>query len=355
MTRPAVCRLPSAQRGASTLILTVVVLALTTLLALSGNRSVLTELKTSTNQYWYAAAFQAAQGSLEYTIAWLATSGKTKGSAWNSAWVSDPSHPPFDQRNSTSVPARSFGPYGTTVRLWRHASRKSIVEIEATSTSADGTSATVRQIVAVAGPLSFNATSVPPLTVNGCISGVTGTPDIVGTDANGTSIEASGAAACVDTGHFNLTGTVKTNAFTGSAWDHVFSSSKADAILTAHAQPAGPASGPIYYYDDSTVASYVPSNLGTPASPIVLIFDISSGSCPKISGGHTIYGIVYCGQGFDMQGWGGTTIHGAMIVETSITKFTAGTVLKSDGVATVTDNYDTTPAVARVAGTWRDF
>lgn len=351
-TRPRPAR---PQRGAATLTVTVVVLALITLLALNGNRSVLVELKTATNQYWYTAAFQAAQGGLEHTVAWLATSGNTKGAAWTAAWSANTSHAPYDQRNTSSIAARAFGPYTSAVTLWRHSSRPAIVEIESTGTSADGSSATVRQIVNVTGALQFNIAAVAPMVVNGCISGVTGTPDIVGVDATGTSIEASGAAACVDTGHFNLSGSVRTNAFTGSAWSHVFSTPKADAASAAQMQPGGPTGGPIYYYSDATVSSYSPSDLGTPTSPIVLIFDISSGSCPKINGGRTIYGIVYCAQGFDMQGWGGTTIHGSLIVETSITKFTANTVLSADTVANDTGSYDSTPIVTKVAGTWRDF
>ena len=337
----------------TTLIVSMVILFLFTLITLYANKGSIFEQMTSANQYRYDAAYEAAQGGMDYAIAWLSTAGNPSSAAWTAAWQSNSTYSPYNQTNATSIPAQTFGNYTATIKLWRNSAYPNLVEID--STSSGEATATVKQIVNVL-VVNFNVPSISPLMVNGCISGVTGTPVLTGMDSTGTSIQTSQPASCIDSAHLQFSGLLSTNAFTGTAWDYVFGISKSEMAMIAANQPSGATGGPIYYYSDATVGTYSPSSLGTSANPVMLIFDISSGSCPTISGGVTIYGIVYCGQGMQMQGWGGSTVYGSVITDTAITQYTANANISSDANANNTSSYsNTTPIISKLSGSWRDF
>ncbi|NEX64584.1 hypothetical protein G3574_26185 [Noviherbaspirillum sp. 17J57-3] len=336
-----------------------IVMFLVTIVTLYANKGGAFEQKMSGNHYMATQAFKAAQAGIDYSIAWLSTAGNPNGAAWKipagttgAVWVSDNSYSPYNQKNTSSIAGQTIGNYAVNVTLWRNASRPTVIEIVS---SANGdASSTIRQIVNVL-TLSFDVPTVAPLVVNGSISGVTGNPDITGADAAGNAVVSSAAPGNIDMGHMNYTGNVVANGFTGTAWDYLFGISKSDMATIANYQSGGPTAGPIYYYDDTTVSNYQPASIGTSSNPVILVFDITSGSCPKINGGKTIYGIVYCGQGFDMQGWGGTTIYGSLVIDTNLTKFTANTNLGSNTNANNPSSYSATPIVTRIIGSWRDF
>ncbi len=333
------------------------ILFLFMLITLYANKGSVFEQMTSANQYRYVSAFEAAQGGVDYAISWLSTAGNPTSAAWNSAWASNSSYSPYNQTNTTSIPAQTFGNYTATITLWRNSSYPDLVEID--STSNGEATATVRQIVNVL-TVSFNQPNVPPLEVNGCVTGITGTPVLTGENSSGYSLvtSQSPSTTCIDPGHLSMTGSIQYNAFTGTAWDNVFSISKAEMAMIAANQPGGVTGGPIYYYNDATVGSYSPASLGSPSNPVLLIFDITplTGSCPKLNSGVTIYGIVYCGQGMNMQGWGGSTVYGGVISETSITQYNANANLTYNSNASTTSSYNnTTPVVSKLSGSWRDF
>lgn len=342
------------------LFVSVVMLFVITIAAFYTNKGAVMEQRISTNQLAYTQAFEAAQGSLNYALAWLATAANTNSTAWTTApgaagavWVSDTSYPPYNQRNSTSIAAQTIGAFSVSITLWRNSANSKIIEISSVS-SGDAT-ATVKQIVNVLY-LAFNVPSLAPLVVNGCISAVTGTPDIDAGSVAATALISSQPAACLNTGHFNITGTVAGSGFSGNAWDYTFGISKTEMYQLASSQAGGATAGPIYFYDDSNPPTDPwHTSLGDSANPVILIFNTAS--CPKISGGGgvDIYGIVYCYQGLDMQGWGNATIHGSVITDTDITKFTANTLLTNDSNANSTSSYSANPVVSKITGTWRDF
>ncbi len=111
----------------------------------------------------------------------------------------------------------------------------------------------------------------------------------------------------------------------------------------------------MYFYDSTNPA---PNNfhqsVGTETMPGVIVFGPGSG-CPKINGSPTIYGIVYYDASCASQdpGWGGATIHGTVVVDGSITKFTANSQLLAANLGTNDLKIPYLPV--RILGSWRDF
>ncbi|MBS0344923.1 MAG: hypothetical protein JSR69_00555 [Proteobacteria bacterium] len=366
---------PRRQRGVATLFVSLVALVLITLATLFANRNAIFEQVTSANHYRYSQAFEAAAGGLEYAIAWLGTNGNPNCNAdpatcpynvpvggTGAAWVVDTTtHPPYNQKNTVSVAAQTFNGYTATVTLWRNSASPLLVEIVSVATG-DAT-ATVRQIVSV-NALMFTSPALPPVTVNGCISNVTGNPSINAQNAVSNAIVSSTGpvgSACIDPGHFAVTGQTVANGFAGSAWDQTFSTPKDKMLGMAQRQTGGAVAGPIFYYDYvvNTVGNVwnpPAGSTGSPTSPVIVIFDNPPGSdCPKLNGNMTLYGIVYCNSGLDMTGWGNTNIYGSLVSDSAITKFTANTTINFNAAADNPINYPVQPIISRVSGSWRDF
>ncbi|WP_024300979.1 hypothetical protein [Pseudogulbenkiania sp. MAI-1] len=338
----------SRQHGLATLAVALIMLFLMSLLIFNTSSGMLLELKTGNNQYYQAKALEAARGGVDYTVSWLDVSGNYGGLAWSS----DATGPSGNNQRAvlpSSVASQTLGGYSVAVTLWRNSANTSILEVRAIA-SGDA-SATVRQKIH-AKTISFNVSSVPPLIINGCLSGVTGNPDIHPANSGDVVIKSSQASSCVVPGHLGMNGGVtEGNVFATSAWDYVFATSKADMKELA----AQSSTDAIYYYDSSNPFSgNWHDDVGTASSPGILIFDTGAG-CPKINGNVTIYGIVYyaaeCGSD---QGWGNSTIHGSVVSEGSITKLTANTDFYPWPGGSV-PSYTIAMDLAKLPASWRDF
>lgn len=365
----------------ATLFVSIIALVLITLATLFANRTALFEQVTSANHHRYSRAFEAAQGGLDYAIAWLGTNGNPNCNpdptactytiatgATGAAWVSDTAgHPPYNEKNTTSIPAQTLGGYTATITLWRNSASPQLVEIVSTvaidsSLPNNEAGATVRQVVNVVA-LGFTSPNQAPMTVNGCIQNILGNPTVSATPSSSPAIVSSTGpvgSSCLDTnsGHLTLTGQVVPNGFSGSAWDQTFKISKEQMLALAKKQAGGAVGGPIYFYDYVTNTPSDPwhTSLGDAAHPVILIFNNPAGSdCPKINGGPTINGIVYCNSGQNMQGTGGTQINGSLVVDSTITKLNANITINTLSAANNPGNYNVQPIISKVSGSWRDF
>ncbi|MCF8169400.1 MAG: hypothetical protein K9K38_06300 [Rhodoferax sp.] len=342
------------------LLISVVFLFLLTVVAMNSSKGAISEQASSGLHYKYHQAFEAAYGGHDYAMAWLSNPNNTKGIPWTTApggggavWVADASVAPYDQVNTTSIASQTIGAFSVAITLRRDSAKPTVIALAATATG-DAT-ATVSSI---AGEVSiFKGSTVSPLVVKGAISNINGHPSIEGTGVLVTS-SAKPADIVLDNLKNVSGGTVQvqSNAFTGSAWNYLFAISKAEMAQLANLQPGGATAGPIYYYKDvAEVPNNFPSDIGTPTDPIILIFDISSGDCPKINGNNvTIYGLVYCGTGGDMVGWGNAKIYGSLIVDAPLTSFSANAAFKWETNASTTASYGVAK-VAKLVGSWRDF
>lgn len=372
-------QLPDRQRGAATLFVALVALLLLTLVTLYSTRHSLFEQRTSANQFHYGKAFEAAQGGIDYAIAWLGVRDNVHGNSGvylrcasesGATWVADGSVTPFTEKY-TLIPTQDIDGYKVNLTLRRDCSttnprRERLVEItSAVSTDDSEGAATVRQIVDV-NALRLNPTPAP-LTLRGCLTGVTGTPQIQPNAANVAIYADQSFSSCIDTGHLDLNhGTVNYYPNTW-AWDQGFPYlSKSDVLALAKAQTGGPTAGPIYYYQSSSECcsgnNWTPptSPLGDAEHNVIVVFDFGSAqagdSCPTPTGNTTIYGIVYCKVGGNMNGWGNVTIYGALIVDSSISQLTANTaIVQSNTNVGNPIDYTVDPVLSKVTGSWRDW
>lgn len=362
-------RPPARSRGAAALGVTLILLFILTLLAVLGTRVLVQDTRSSANELQATRAFEAAEAGLEYGVAWLAANAPPYAFvADNAAFGS------FAACSAASVCQRisadqtlALGGYNVTVRFRRASvplasmNYLEVMSNAVSSVDAANRSAT-RQLVFVS-PFNKNqpGSAAPPLVINGCLSGVTGTPGLVPAAAGKTGILSSQPAACLDNGHMDLNGGTKAGGgFTGTAWDFVFPGiPKADVKALSDAQAAaGLTLGErtVIWVDSTANWNDSVGSLGPPVNPVVLVFSAASG-CPKINGNPKIVGIVYYEGGCDAQGFGGAELHGSLVYEGSLTKFTANTSLNfNSGVSTlVTTGSNLGGKVPKVAGTWKDY
>lgn len=364
------------QRGVTTLLVSLIVLFVSTLVFFGLNRSTLLELKTANNFYFQSKAQEAARGGVEYGLAWLNTAGNSV-SAWgsNSATLCAPPvtagcRPSGNDENGTVSLGNpvSIGGHSVDITFWRLAANPYVIEVLAIAveTANQDARAAARSKYYVRNSVEFNLGTSPPMIMNGCLSGVVGTPniDLLPSGSSGVALSTSQAAGCTDTGNFSLDGGA-VNTGVGmpgsSAWSYLFGSSKAEIKALALG-----ASNNIYYFDASCPypCSSKYSNLngvnwrtdvGSSTSYGMVIFDTGSG-CPKISGNVQIYGIVYYASDCSDQGWGTADIYGLLITDGAITKLNSTATLHESLYTTNSSYYNNgSKTVAKVIGSWRDF
>lgn len=347
-----------------------ILLLLVLIITLFGARALVQDTRAGANEYQSARAFEAAEAGIEYGIAWL----NANAAPYN--FVADKA--PFGafpqcaagsacQRIATDQTLNLPNGFTVTVR-WRRATvpldQLNVTEIMAyaVSTADANTNALTRQ-KAFVSPFNKNQPAPPaaPLVINGCLSGVTGSPDIYPQAAGASAIASSQAASCLNEGHLNLHGGAKTgSAFSSSAWDYLFPGvSKTEMQAIAQSQiDAGLALADrsVHWVTSSSPWHDSAGSAGPPAKPVIIVFAAASG-CPKINGNPTIVGMVYYEGSCVGNGFGGAEVQGTVAFEGALTKFNANTVLRySSAVSGVT----TTGAslggkTPKLAGTWRDF
>ncbi|MBF0400805.1 MAG: hypothetical protein HQL90_08555 [Magnetococcales bacterium] len=347
-------------RGAATLFMSLIILLSLTVIAVTGGKSARMEQMVSANEYRALEAFHSAEAGLEYGIRWLATITPT--------WVAGS----CNQNMTLTAPALTASngdSYNQTVSFCRNTATKDYVRVRATSVAVQDPTitASVQQYVRPNTILSPGfALNTPPLVVNGCVNGITGTPDVYagGVGSLGLATSQTNTPACIDTGHLDLHGgTVLGNAFNTTAWTYLFGSiTKAQFQAMAAAEAAAEAAGQMLrserHYFWITDTNNWHENVGTPTHAVVLAFATAS-SCAKTNGGVTIYGVVYyedpsCGN----QGWGGADIFGTASFEGNLTQFTANADVNKFTLAGGGKGMDETlPYIGapKILGTWKDF
>ncbi|MBI3146787.1 MAG: hypothetical protein HYZ18_16330 [Pseudogulbenkiania sp.] len=349
----------SRQHGLATLTTALIMLFLMSLMIFNTSSGMLLELKTGNNQYYQAKALEAARGGIDYTVSWLDVSSNYSSLSWSNDATGPSGNNQQATNLSSSVASQTIGGYTVAVTLWRDSADTSILEVRAIA-SGDA-SVTVRQKIH-AKTIQFNIPSVPPLVIDGCLSGVTGTPDMHPANDGDFVIDSSQASSCIDTGHLNMTndgktGKVHQTAFSSSAWDYVFATSMSDMKALA-AQSSADA---IYYYDDTDATNKTaPENwhddVGSESSPGILVFNFSDEKdCPKINGDVTIYGIVYYSAACSKNpGWGNFILHGSVVFEGEVTQMTANTQYYP-WTGGSTPSYTIAMDFAKLPASWRDF
>lgn len=310
-----------------------------TILTLSSVRVGIMEQRIANNERRAMEVQQAAQAGLEYALATLAEGN--------------------DPPNTLSLDSQ----YDTYVITLTPDNRSGCTEVtsEARAQSDQGIRAVAVECFQQRRLLSRNfGSDRPPLVVDGCLSGVTGTPKIYpaecdfGEDCERISLASSAAMTCLNDGHLDLEPKeMRAAAFTsGGSWNYTFQISKDE--FQKRANSAG--NTQFHWVTEAPNGNNWQLTLGSPEVPAYLVFAKSAG-CVNVKA--NIYGIVYFEQDnpCDANGWGNTKIHGSVVFAGDLTKLNANTEFHdwtSTGSGDLA-NLDPVLSVSRIPGSWHDW
>ncbi len=382
------------ERGAATLVATLILVVIASLGALAVGKAAYTEQKLSGIDLRSKEVYAAAVGGLEYgkkelqrvyadtsslELAWTNTAAGAYAAAGETA-------PPLAVFTAAGgggdivEGADNYTPAITYTLITAEDADPAIIEIAATATAVGDTHVTkrvvVRMLVSTLG--SASTPTAPPLLVENCIpaGSITGTPDIYsGSVAIGT---INGTESCIDTGHFDLVngGSIGTPLEQGAT--ELFSSLFGGLTEEQFKELAALNPAKFMYVD----ASYNGSAQETSANShwgvggqgvwngnawhgdvgssgsndqVVLYFDSSAG-CPPINGSTTVYGLVYYEtEDCDNPGGGGGVIYGTMAFEGNLEQFNANTELHGYDLFNPPPGTPGTSSITFLPGSWKDF
>lgn len=394
------------QRGVYTIVVSVLIVAVS-MLALRGvTKSAVVEERIATNEEEFKEVMHAAEAALDYGIAMYAKQDPT----WNLPttgtieWgVANPAPPVVAYTNDDGNAKRS---YTASVRYERDNTNAlsegyvEIIAIAASTTNAEVT-ATVRQYVHDNYILGDPGFGTAPLMVKGCLTNVTGTPDLfVDNDFDDGIISLQNSSStCVDPGHAEvyypgdpdnlgnpgqsnpnsqgfdeITPTEDSIGYannpTGDLWEYVFSPSMTRTEVKKQAleqeQDLARGQRTIMWIDYGNT-EYLSSNNfsnsnngGSPSAPVIIVFSDTwqtAGQCPGFQGNIDVYGIIFVDADCpDGNGWGNLTVYGSVAINGDLNQpnaqtnyVNAGGLFANDG-ATLKSDW-----VARIPGSWRDF
>lgn len=333
MTHIATHKTFPRQHGVATLIIVLILLFSITGITLYAAQSGIMEQKVSANDYRAKQLQEAADAGLEYAVGWL--------KSYQPSWGSAVSGYEYD----TGSISTTVGNYAIAVELKRPTADRKKVTITATASETGNSNLTASTQTTIVQKMAVGASPQAPIVINGCISGVTGSPDIDNSYTT-SEVQSSQNGACVEQGHFNSANgwDVDGNAFTGTAWDQTFGMSMADMKALADLHPN------IHWVESSSPYHDSHGSLGPPIDAHIVIFT----GCPKINGGPTIVGVVYYLGPCTTNGYGGAQIYGSVVIDGDATGFNANTdfVYRPD----VLDALGTMLAGvgSRVPGAWID-
>ena len=331
-------------RGVASLAVILILLLSISGITLFSAQTTIVEQKVSSNDHRSRQIVEAADAGIDFALAWLSQYSPNWGTAVSGI-----------QTDSNSI-ATTVGNYTVSVTLTRPTADPKKVSIAATATETGNTSAkkpTAVSRVSIVQKQAVGGTPQAPILVNGCMSGVTGSPEAHNNVSGGveilTSQTDSPPGSCVDVGHLDDSdGTapaVEDEGFTGTAWDNVFGITQSEMQALANIDPN------VYWVTDTNPWNPPADPLGSVGSPVILIMQ----GCAKLNGNSTVYGIVYypssCGNN---PGWGNVQIYGTVVFDGDITQLTANSEIEFDP-SYVSNFKNTTFGVKnRVPGSWID-
>ena len=366
-----------SQRHPSQGYYTIVIVTILGLLTLLASRSMTTAtqdaVRLSVREQVNTEAFYAAEQVMGQAVTWIQNNTPSYTSGTSATYTSS------ESGVSDVVISASLG--GTsndrtyTSEFW-FVEGADAIRIFARASNAQG-SATVSQWVADE-PLITTEALGQPWAITGCLSNVTGTPEINAVSNDGstpatfTSLQVSSSCGTPSStsncssgpfGNLNRQGSscVETIFSDLSAetdlWDSTFNISRSEMQTLASAS----ATDNILWFasgsGDATDSPY-----GSPSSPAILIFE----DCPGFSGNATIVGVVFSdASSCSLPGWGNHKIKGSLIVNGDITQFNANSVFEasyiegsdskmSSGNDTAFDENDFASSIKVLPGTWTD-
>jgi len=219
----------------------------------------------------------------------------------------------------------------------------------------------------------------PPLVIEDCIpaGAVLGTPDITSDDIAIATITGGSAASttdCLDQGKFEISGGgvvgEPSNGGADSLAEALFGSEEAleDIKLAAEAQEAADiplADRTVIYVTEEYLKEGTLTNGTTPwhdnvgslDNPVILFFAENS-LCPSMNGSPVIYGVVYFEApegGCENAGSGAAVVFGTVAYEGSLEKINANIEMVQVDFGDGGESADSAKVIVPLPGSWRDF
>lgn len=366
---------PLRQHGAATLAIALVLLFTISFITLFASRAMIFEHRTSINQYRATQAFEAAQAGMEIGLANLSVASLRNAYIrdTNSDGIVDPATNTVDGSLPGALSYRVVYTNPTTGNL-------NLLRITSTG-CADGCSpctssctsrATVGQLVRLQPTLASTPTAA--LTAKGNVS-LSGSATVTNTDTvtNGTTVHAGGT---VDFGGSSRPVTLpgappassvarndtKLSLLSGDAFfQSYFGNSKATVQSAAtpiacsgvcNSQLDGLTGQTIWVTGDGDTVINSGVIIGSASAPVILIVDGNL----KITGGATVYGLVYCtALAWDNTGGGTSNIIGATLAEGDFTATGDPNPTYNPNVLQNLNLQNNLGVSAKIAGSWSDF
>lgn len=398
---------PRRQAGAAALLITMILMVIAGLSALVVSKTAFNEQRLSGTDIRSKEVYNAAFGSLDYAagrlqnhylagplpdIVWnnLDANGKGLAGATTSpaAFVNTAAGATFN------AGADWYTPGVTYTLLTDETTDPLIIDVATTATATNDTQVT-KTLAArfmVTYLFSNQISGAPPLVVEGCVDGITGTPDI---DARGdgdpdtddaTAIVTLGdddSSACIDTGHFDFPdgGDIEKVSDAPSLFDMFFPGLNGDRSIIKSWSDAEEAAGvpmdqrSVIYVSDEELQTWnddvgsgtVDPVTGepTPTKPVILFFESDvdgdgQGGCVPINGNVTIWGLVFydqpsCDVTVGAQGGGKAIIYGTMAFSGDLQQFNANTEIINTDLANIPPTGNRTRIVDIMPGSVKDW
>ncbi len=352
---------PAYQRGAVTILISLVLIMVCVLLVISVAQTTTLEARMARNSLLSNQARQAAMAGFNYGNAWL----KTHRADWLTAI--DGTEIATPDENPPAIVASDGDSFAINVTFERRAEWAGYLRVEATAVpgNAAEVEAVVSQFVRPSSVLTWAGETAPPLVVDGCAD-LSAASDVypLGADSDvaGVALASSTAITCLNLGGVNTHGgTLQNEIFAaGELWNYLLSVSRDEFQTLAAAQSDLDPTQRDYWW--ATTADLDAGewrlSLGSLERPIVLVIPSELG-CPRFSGGAQIVGLVLIEA--DCTGapaWGDVQFYGSLAVSgdfaslgpssrvTHISEFPGGGPARIE--PPVLD-------IIQLAGSWKDF
>ncbi|PCJ34217.1 MAG: hypothetical protein COA75_14070 [Cellvibrionales bacterium] len=207
--------------------------------------------------------------------------------------------------------------------------------------------------------------AAPPLVVEGCIppGSALGNPKVISDEIAVATIQGdSDDPDCLDPGHIDIVGGGDVGEPTNgnpdtTLMEAMFGSNDAgdDIKIASDLQAAWPIEDRTVFYVTATSPWH--DDVGSLASPVILFFAEES-LCPSMNGGPVIYGLVYFeapADGCDNPGSGAATIFGTVAYEGNLNKINANIVMVQVDFGDGGANAGFAKVIVPLPSSWRDF
>ena len=343
---------PKSQRGIATVAVSMIIIMISMVaLRFLGDSSV-ANIRATSNEELARESQHAAEAALDFAIAWYAENEPEWTNTGTELVATLTAAAP-------QVLTRTGDRYIETVTFSRDLATRDFIRVDATVNSQNNSNIAARNQQYIHDNHLLRAPDVvgPPLVVAGCLSQVTGNPQVYPENPGDIVVLTSSGTDCTDLGHLKVNGGLTAlNAFNASnLWDLTFSVSRQSLKEIAASEEAAGVPDEertvVWVYDDKNYNK----SWGSADSPIILIFD-KEADCPKINGGPEIFGIVFIDSECDSgNGWGGLTVTGTVAINGKLKKLNANTEIRAWATASNDTNTLKSSRVARIPATWRDF